>query len=214
MRNCRKTAAILAMALMGLALSSCATSRNFFDTKPYEETEEEKSIQYPFTVFGWYRNKLVEIEFYNATRLIVSFPRIGGSKKVMYLYQMNSTLYSWKKGHSDMQLCGIELKVICAQEKPYYGYDWLDFCRKGDFSKPISDPKNYTYRHTRNKMAMVDFFGDNLTYKKIEKGDFDISYSALPVIRFQRMDEEIRQERQRIREYQRTGGNTSIRKRY
>lgn len=214
MRNHRRTAAIIAATFIAIFLSSCATSRSFFDTTPYEETEEEKAIQYPFTVFGWYRNKLVEIEFYNASKLIVSFPRIGGAKKVIYSYQMYSTLYSWKKGHSDMQLCGIELKVICVQEKPYYGFDWLTLCRKGDFSKPISDPKNYTYRHTRNKMAMIDFFGDSLTYRKIEEGDFDISYSALPVIRFQRMDEEIRQERQRRREYQRTGGSTSIRRQY
>ena len=214
MKSLSKTAAFLAAAIIAIVLSSCATSRSFFDTKPYEETEEEKTIQFPFTVFGWYRNKLVEIEFYDATKLIVSFPRIGGAKKVIYSYQMYSTLYSWKKGHSDMQLCGIELKVLCVQEKPYYGYDWLTLCRKGDFSKPISDPKNYTYRHTRNKMAMIDFFGDNLTYKKIENGDFDLSYSALPVIRFQRMDDEIRQERQRIREYQRTGGSTSIRRQY
>lgn len=214
MRNCRKTAAILTAVIMAIALSSCATSRSFFDTKPYEETEEDKAIQYPFTVFGWYKNKLVEIEFYNATKLIVSFPRIGGAKKVIYSYQMYSTLYSWKKGHSDMQICGIELKVICAQEKPYSGFDWLTLCRKGDFSKSISDPMNYTDRRTRNKMAMMDFFGDSLTYKKIEEGDFDMSYSALPVIRFQRMDEEIRQERQRKREYQRTGGSTSIRRKY
>lgn len=214
MRNCRKTAAILAAAIMAVALSSCATSRSFFDTKPYEETEEEKAIQYPFKVFGWYKNKLIEMEFRDRSNLIVSFPKIGGAKKVYYKYQMYSTLYSWKKGHSDMQLCGIELKVICAQEKPYSGFDWLTFCRKGDFSKPISDPMNYTDRRTRNKMAMIDFFGDSLTYRKIEEGDFDISYSALPVIRFQRMDEEIRQERQRRREYQRTGGSTSIRRQY
>ena len=214
MRNIRNTTAILAAAFIAIILSSCATNQSFFDTRPYEETEEEKSIQYPFSVFGWYRNKLVEIEFYDATKLIVYFPRIGGAKKVIYSYQMYSTLYSWKKGHRDMQLCGIELKVICAQEKPYYGFDWLTLCRKGDFSKPISDSKNYTYRHTRNKMAMMDFFGDSLTYKKIEEGDFDLSYSALPIIRFQRMDEEIRQERQKRREYQRTGGNTSIRRQY
>ena len=214
MRNIRNTTAILAAAFIAIILSSCATNQSFFDTRPYEETEEEKSIQYPFSVFGWYRNKLVEIEFYDATKLIVYFPRIGGAKKVYYKYQMYSTLYSWKKGHSDMQLCGIEFKVICAQEKPYYGFDWLTLCRKGDFSKPISDPMNYTYRRTRNKMAMMDFFGDSLTYKKIEEGDFDLSYSALPIIRFQRMDEEIRQERQKRREYQRTGGNTSIRRQY
>ena len=214
MRNIRKPTAILAAVFIAIILSSCATSRSFFDTTPYEETEEEKAIQYPFSVFGWYKNKLVEIEFYDATKLIVSFPRIGGAKKVYYKYQMYSTLYSWKKGHSDMQLCGIEFKVICALEKPYYGFDWLTLCRKGDFSKPISDPMNYTYRRTRNKMAMMDFFGDSLTYRKIEEGDFDLSYSALPIIRFQRMDEEIRQERQKRREYQRTGGNTSIRRQY
>ena len=214
MRNIRKPSAILAAVFIAIILSSCATNRSFFDTRPYEETEEEKAIQYPFKVFGWYKNKLIEMEFRDKSNLIVSFPRIGGAKKVYYKYQMYSTLYSWKKGHSDMQLCGIELKVICAQEKPYYGFDWLTLCRKGDFSKPISDPMNYTDRRTRNKMAMMDFFGDNLTYKKIEKGDFDMSYSALPIIRFQRMDEEIRQERQRRREYQRTGGNTSIRRKY
>ena len=205
---------ILAVAVIASVLSSCATNRSFFDTRPYEETEEEKAIQYPFKVFGWYKNKLIEMEFRDKSNLIVSFPRIGGAKKVYYKYQMYSTLYSWKKGHSDMQLCGIELKVICVQDKPYYGYDWLTLCRKGDFSKPISDPMNYTDRRTRNKMAMMDFFGDSLTYKKIEEGDFDLSYSALPIIRFQRMDEEIRQERQRRREYQRTGGNTSIRRKY
>ena len=214
MKNIKKPMAILATAVIAVVLSSCATSRSFFDTTPYEETEEEKAIQYPFSVFGWYKNKLVEIEFYDATKLIVSFPRIAGAKKVIYSYQMYSTLYSWKKGHSDMQLCGIELKVLCVQEKPYYGYDWLTLCRKGDFSKPISDPMNYTDRHTRNNMAMIDFFGDNLTYRKIKEGDFDLSYSALPVIRFQRMDEEIKQERQQRREYKRTGGNTSIRKKY
>lgn len=214
MRNIKKPMAILAAVFIAIILSSCATSRSFFDTRPYEETEEEKAIQYPFKVFGWYKNKLIEMEFRDKSNLIVSFPRIGGAKKVYYKYQMYSTLYSWKKGHSDMQLCGIEFKVICAQEKPYYGFDWLTLCRKGDFSKPISDPMNYTYRRTRNKMAMMDFFGDSLTYKKIEEGDFDLFYSALPIIRFQRMDEEIKQERQKRREYQRTGGNTSIRKKY
>lgn len=214
MRNIRKPSAILAAVFIAIILSSCATNQSFFDTRHYEETEEEKTIQYPLKVFGWYKNKLIEMEFRDKSNLIVSFPRIGGAKKVYYKYQMYSTLYSWKKGHSDMQLCGIEFKVICAQEKPYYGFDWLTLCRKGDFSKPISDPMNYTYRRTRNKMAMMDFFGDSLTYKKIEEGDFDLSYSALPIIRFQRMDEEIKQERQKRREYQRTGGNTSIRRQY
>ncbi len=209
-----KKAAVLTVAIISILLSSCATSRSFFDTTPYVETEEEKAIQYPFKVFGWYRNKLVEIEFYDSTKLFVSFPRIAGAKKVLYSYQMYNTLYSWKKGHSDMQLCGIELKVLCVQEKPYYGYDWLELCRKGSFAKPISDPENYRQRKTRNKMAMIDFFGDSLTYKKIEDGDFDLSYSALPVIRFVRMDEELRQERQRKREYQRMGGSTSIRRKY
>lgn len=214
MRNIRKPSAILAAVFIAIILSSCATNQSFFDTRHYEETEEEKAIQYPLKVFGWYKNKLIEMEFRDKSNLIVSFPRIGGAKKVYYKYQMYSTLYSWKKGHSDMQLCGIEFKVICALEKPYYGFDWLTLCRKGDFSKPISDPMNYTYRRTRNKMAMMDFFGDSLTYRKIEEGDFDLSYSALPIIRFQRMDEEIRQERQKRREYQRTGGNTSIRRQY
>ena len=214
MRNIRKPTAILAAVFIAIILSSCATSRSFFDTRPYEETEEEKAIQYPFKVFGWYKNKLIEMEFRDKSNLIVSFPRIGGAKKVYYKYQMYSTLYSWKKGHSDMQLCGIEFKVICALEKPYYGFDWLTLCRKGDFSKPISDPMNYTYRRTRNKMAMMDFFGDSLTYRKIEEGDFDLSYSGLATIRVQRRDEEVMQKRQKRREYQRTGGNTSIRRQY
>ena len=83
MRNIRKPTAILAAVFIAIILSSCATSRSFFDTRPYEETEEEKAIQYPFKVFGWYKNKLIEMEFRDKSNLLVSFPRIGGAKKVL-----------------------------------------------------------------------------------------------------------------------------------
>lgn len=211
----REICGLLLSGIAALSFFSCTTTGGFFDEKPHEETEAEKAISYPFTVFGWYKGRLMEVEFYDASKLIVSFPRIGGAKKLVYLYKMHSTLYSWKRGHNDMQLCGIELRVLCVQEKgPWYGEDWLTFCRKGDFSKPILDPMNYTDHRTRDKTYIVDFFKDNLTYRKIEDDDYDFSYSALPTVRFQRMDERLRQEKQKNRESRRTGGATSIRRQY
>ena len=67
MRNIRKPSAILAAVFIAIILSSCATNQSFFDTRPYEENEEEKAIQYPFKVFGWYRivlGLLVLLYFY------------------------------------------------------------------------------------------------------------------------------------------------------
>lgn len=215
MKVSRKTVFTIVSALL-LCLSSCATAKALFSPRKsvweediYVETEAEKNMKFPFAVFASYRHRLVQIEFLDSENLVLSYPKISKVETVAFKYKMKSTLYSWKRGYSDMQLCGIQLYVKNAQTNRQ---DYLELCRKGDFTKPISNPENYQEIRTRDKTFIVDFAGDNLTYKKIEDGDYDFSFNSIPNMTLAEKDYNDEIERENKKNYARAGGSTSIRK--
>lgn len=192
-----------------LLISGCASIGGLFTQEPYQESEEEKVIPYPFTVYGIYKMRLLSVTFTDSTHLTVSVPNVATTDDTGYTWEMHSTLYSWKRGHSDMQLCGISLKV--RRESDGFG-DFIQFCRKGDFTKPISDPQNFHERRTKNRLYVMDFFDWHLTGDNLEE-EYDFFHSSLPNISFPNAEFKKETERANGRQKHNTGGTNSIRNR-
>lgn len=202
------TSAVCAVAV-ALILSGCASLGNLTAQEPRQETEAEKEISYPFTVHGVHGRRLISVTFTDSSHLTVSVPTVSVADDISYTWEMHSTLYSWKRGHSDMQLCGISLKV--QRESDGFG-DFIQFCRKGNFTKPISDPQNFHERRTKNKLYIMDFFGWHLTGDNFDE-EYDFFYSSLPNISFPNAEFKREVERENGRHKKKTGGTNSIRNR-
>ncbi|MBM7022634.1 hypothetical protein [Treponema sp. Marseille-Q4523] len=195
MTYCKKI--LLPLCLSLFLFSSCATLDNwtYRNNTGGEDTAEEKAIEYPYDVYVMHHLRLVKLTFLDRSHLKVTYP--GNILDGEYEYQLLRTLYSWKRGYADMQLCGVQLKVVRLKDK--FG-DWIEICRKGDFTKAISHPHDYFQESCKNRYIMKTFFEQHMTARNFED-EYDFHYNAIPNITFQNWEERLRYERERKREH-------------
>ena len=194
MSGCKKT--IFPICLFLLSLTSCATLDNLIYGDNGEETAEEKAIIYPYDAYVMYKNlTLIKVTFLNRTRLRISY--VNDTVNGLYKYELVDTLYSWKRGYADMQLCGVQLKALRLRDNYE---EWIEICTKGNFAKVISNPKDYFSEPCRNRYVMKTFFERHVTEESLA-GESDFFYNAIPTIKFINWERDAKYERERKKEH-------------
>lgn len=150
--------------LLFLSLASCATTRQpyYSQSENYAETEAEKAIEYPYSIWAVCGSRFCRVEFESAETLTVFFPHVGKFEGERYRYYVNKALFSAGTPESKRRpFCGLQLRVQNI-DRGWHGHIEMSVRGHGDFLvRTIND---------RNRWMLKECH-DRTYIKKLTEGD-------------------------------------------
>lgn len=153
------------------AFMSCATTRPAYYSPPadHAETEAEKAIEYPYSIWAECGSRFCRIEFESADTLTVFFPHVGKFETERYSYYVSKALFSAGTPASRREpFCGVQLRVRNI-DRGWQGHLEMSVRGHGDFLvRTIRDRNRWMLKECHDKTYIKKLVqGDGHTKERI-----------------------------------------------